>query len=264
MAAFFIRPSMTYLSHAARIEICQLILKGKEEEAFSAYEVSLLDQALLKRRARAALEASALKDAAFTRYYSAPIAMPYSPVLIAASLIIIAAICGLFIVIPHFKPDDSTTFTMASTAAGLLAVCAAAVGWAVAAWITYRNARVQHTINFISNRFSNDTFSKNAALFNEHLNGKLINMELVTKLSTSDNQTDIDTLQALRYLVNYFEFIAVGVLCGDLDVRIVRKALRGNIVFYVDRCMPWIIEMQTNSPRTLEHLIILRSHFREP
>jgi hypothetical protein len=255
---------MAYLSHATRIEICRLILLGQEAEAFDRHDVSLLDQALLRRKAYQALSDKALKDAAFKRYSTAQIARPYTPVLIAATTIVVLAVCGLLIIAPHYKGDDTATYTLASTAAGLLAVCAAAIGWAVAAWITYRNARVQHTINFIANRFSNDIFSKNAALFNEHLAGKLINSELVATLSQSSEKGDIDTLQALRYLVNYFEFIAVGVLCGDLDIRIIRRALRGNIIFYTDRCMPWILELQASSPRTLEHLIILRAHFKEP
>ncbi len=264
MAAFFVGFAMSYLSHANRIAICQQILLGKEEEAFAQHSVAPLDQALLRRRAYASLRKSALRDAPFKSYFTARISEPLRPVFCAAALILISAVFGLAKLIPVFDPSDARTFGVASAAAGLLAVCAAAFGWVVAAWMTYRNARVQHTLTFVASRYSNDTFSKNAALFNDNLRGRRVDRALITELMASKDETEILTLQAVRYMVNYFEFIAVGVICGDLDEQIVRKTLRGNLIHYADRCMPWILELQADNPQTLEHLVLLRDHLRDP
>ena len=71
-------------------------------------------------------------------------------------------------------------------------------------------------------------------------------------------------LQAMRYILNWFEFISVGVLLGDLDLEIVTKTIRSNLNLYVDRCLPYIIDLQKSNPRIMENLIELRLHFKEP
>jgi len=254
---------MSYLSGADRATICRMILRGQAEEAFVQFRVSELDQTLLVRRANEALVRSASRDMAFKRYYEARIAKPALKIFVTAAAITVVAVAGLLKIWPYYNPANPATYTLASASAGLLAVCAAAIGWAIAAWMSYRNARVQHTINFVSNRFTNETFSKNAAAFADRFTGKTINTELVTTMSTSSDEKDILAVQALRYFVNYFEFVSVGIICGDLDEEIVRRSLRGNLIFYADRCMPYIRELQATNPKSLEHLTTIRDHFRD-
>lgn len=254
---------MAYLSDSDRRHICEAILRGKGPEAFEAYNVSLLDQALLQRRAYQALNKIAIADSPIKGYFRAHIPAPAARVIVVATIIVGIALYGLCHTWPYYDHRNPATYALASASAALLAVCAGASGWAVAAWISYRNARVQHTINFVTNRFTNDIFSRQTAIFNEHFAGQVITTALISKMATSEDDAQKDAVQAARYLMNYFEFIAVGVLSGDLDEAIVRRTLRGNLVFYTDRCLTWIRELQKTSPKVMEHLVILRDHFRE-
>ncbi|RDE07317.1 DUF4760 domain-containing protein [Sphingomonas aracearum] len=254
---------MPHLSSADRVAICRMILLGQADEAFARYAVGELDQIILTRRANDALRHAATRDMPLKRYFKARIARPVQKIMLTAAVITGVAVLGLCEVWPHYDPADPQTYTLASASAGLLAVCAAATGWAIAAWLTHRNARVQHTINFVANRFTNETFSRNAAAFADRLTGRRIDAALVAQLSTSADEKDVLAVQALRYFVNYFEFVSVGIICGDLDEGIIQRSLRGNLIFYTDRCLPWIRELQAQNPRTLEHLLIIRDHFRD-
>lgn len=254
---------MSYLSGADRAIVCRMILEGKAGEAFAKFQVSELDQGLLLRRADEAVRKASARDMPFSRYYHARIARPALKIFVTAMAITAVAIAGLCKIWPYYNPINPSTYTLASASAGLLAVCAAAIGWAIAGWLAYRNARVQHTINFVSNRFTNETFSKNSAAFAERFTGKTITSELVAEMSISEDEKDVLAIQALRYFLNYFEFVSVGIICGDLDEEIMRRSLRGNLIFYVDRCMPYIRELQALNPRSLEHLTTIRDHFRD-
>lgn len=84
-----------------------------------------------------------------------------------------------------------------------------------------RETRTQH-------RFTHDTFNQQISVFNENLKGKTINRALINQLAISDDPKDRAALQAIRYIVNYFEFLSVCILSGNFDQEIIRKTMRGN------------------------------------
>ena len=131
----------------------------------------------------------------------------------------------------------------------------------MASWTAHRNARAQHTLNILATRFSNASFGEQTAIFNRYFDGKLINKALIQDLSKSKDKSDTDALQALRHILNWFEFISVGVALGDLDLEIVHKTVRSNLIFYCDKCLTYIHEVQATEPKILENLTKLRMHF---
>lgn len=48
----------------------------------------------------------------------------------------------------------------------------------------------------------------------------------------------------MRHILNWFEFIAVGVALGDLDLNIVTMTVRSNLTFYTDKCLIYISELR--------------------
>lgn len=254
---------MTYHTIAERKEILRCILRGESESAFERYGVSDLDRALLLSAADRLLATAASRTSPIKGFYRMRRRMPlrygYLLASVAAALPFGAA---AYIMCSH-DLTNAANYPLAGASATLLGVFAAALGWGVTSWTSHRNARAQHTINYLAQRFSNSTFSDQAALFNRYFAGKIINLDLIKSISTNESQEAIDALQALRYILNWFEFIAVGVSLGDLDIEIVTKTIRSNLILYTDRCLPYITEVRRTQPRVLENLIELRSHFQD-
>jgi hypothetical protein len=256
---------MTYLSTHAKIEICRAILLGEEAgtAAFEKHSVSDLDKLLLRRQSHQAMKHIVKVHHPLKGYFSASIKNPMRTNIAIAALVTTFAIAGLITTVEHINWADPTTFSLAGAAAGFLAVAAATAGWTVSSWIAYRNSRVQQTINFVAHRFTHDTFNQNVRTINDHLRGQRIDSALMDRLAISSDEKDRDALQAVRYIVNYFEFLSVCILSGNFDEEIIRKVMRGNLVFYFDRCLPWISELQAKNPKTLEHFTTMRAHFKE-
>jgi hypothetical protein len=249
---------------ATRRLICLEILKGNEEEAFRIHHVSELDRALLKRCAYEILDAGVRKRAPFRRYWKAPIRNPILPGFLvsgAFALVSLFYAVRLFPLINYEKPD---TYPIATAAAALFAIAAATSGWAFTSVVTARNARMNHSLNIVSDRFSKSEFSIQTSRFNTGFKGKIITKALVEGMTETGTPDDRDAVQALRYLLNYFEYVSAGVLLGELDEMFIKKTLRGNLVHYHDRCAGYIRELQSQNPLALEHLTMLRAHFRDP
>ena len=191
---------------------------------------------------------------------------PFLPVIIAIAIIAVACAAAAAVLLAHAYIDDPQTYPLFSATATVMAIAVAAVGWGVAGWVSHRNGRVQHTINLLSTRFSQATFVQNAANFVDHFGpggAPLVTRSDIDALTVSKTEAERNAARAVRYLLNYFEFIAVGVRRGDIDLGIVRENWRGVIRFYVDRCRPYIDALRDDDPRTFEHLVRLRSHFED-
>ncbi|PZT96137.1 MAG: hypothetical protein DI624_12930 [Brevundimonas sp.] len=189
---------------------------------------------------------------------------PFSPVIATVVMIVFACLAlGLYILwLASHKPDETT---LVSAAVATMAVAAAAIGWAVAGWVSHRNSRVQHTINLLFARVSQPTFAENTFAFHEAFGLKLSPMVYISDLSrmeNSKNETDRKAAQSVKYILNYFEFVAAGITRGDLDLKYVDLTMRGQIKFYYDKCEPLIIASQDANPKTLENLSKLRDYYR--
>lgn len=256
---------MSYLSKNQTVEVYRAILQGDEaaDIAFETHRISDFDQILLRRQAGLALRQIANNHHPIRRFFSATIKNPMQRNFLLAAIVTAFSVCALVVTIQHIEWGKPDTYTLAGAAAGFLAVAAATAGWTVSSWVAFRNMRVQQTITFVAHRFTHDTFNQKLATINEHLQGKTINSELIDELATSGCDKDREALQAVRYILNYFEFLSVCILTGNFDEDIVRKTMRGNFLFIYNRCIKYITELQTKNPKTLEHFTTMRHHFQE-
>jgi hypothetical protein len=103
---------------------------------------------------------------------------------------------------------------------------AAMFGWTVSAYVTVKNSIKQHTINtLLQSRLSAQYMSMANVVAKQftRLDGTLIH---VVEADLRDPDA-YEKMEALRYVLNYFEFISVGVLHGDLHEPLLKATLRG-------------------------------------
>jgi hypothetical protein len=125
--------------------------------------------------------------------------------------------------------------------AGLLAT----IGWTFSSYVTARNSQRQNTITLLFNMRQSDLYSRhfnNAFLVSQLEQSKRENrahfVELDEKAKWTLDGVAYDPLerpsaastvrssyQSVIYVVNYYEFISVGVRRGALDARIVRETV---------------------------------------
>jgi hypothetical protein len=256
---------MIWRSRADDHAICRAILRGEEAAAaaFDQYNVSLLEQAAYRRIAHEAVDAVVARHSVLKRYFAAPIRNPIRVTTYMAGALAIVASAGALALVPYIALDDPTRLPVLSGFVGLCAVLAAALGWGVSSWVAHRTARAKHTLDIVSARFAQPAFGQALSDFNAGFLGRRIDTALVARFAGSDEPRERAAVQGLRYLVNYFEFISVGVLMGELDDRIVRRTLRGNLNYVYDKCAFYIAEVQAANPRTLEHFTTVRLHYRD-
>ncbi|MBT9289395.1 hypothetical protein KL771_08025 [Hyphomicrobiaceae bacterium 22] len=127
------------------------------------------------------------------------------------------------------------------------------------------NARKQHTITFISQtRFNSQTYGLHSAAI----------LDLRRALSRRLNYDDLkdrkpkpegsDTfLDHAYWLLNYWDFVAVGCYETDLDFETVHLNLRGAVVRVVLELRCVIAEVRRTEPRAWQHLVWLFLYFAD-
>ena len=243
--------------------ICRAVLQGRTDATFAEHAVSVEDQVVYRRMAEEALTSVIRRRSSAKRYFTARIRNPIS--LIALLAVVIAA-TSLFMAAYLWRQVDLTdpgTYSMVGSVAGFSAIAAAATGWMISGWVTHRTGRSKLTMDVVSSRFSQPAFGDALTAFNKTLINKQIDTAVVERLERSGDEDDRRALQGLRYLLNFSEFIAVGVLEGELDQRIVSKTLQGTLTYVHDHAFLYISDLQRRDPRILEHFTILRRHYAE-
>jgi hypothetical protein len=114
----------------------------------------------------------------------------------------------------HIKsPGKNPTAIVAYAAAW-----AALTGWMIQALIAVRNSRKQHTMSVLLQTRMSAEFNKNVAIIEKTFpEGSVI--------SYSKANRNKQTLSAVRYVLNYYEFIAVGLRHRDLDETLMRDCI---------------------------------------
>lgn len=254
---------MAYRDWSTQRLICREILQGRAEAVFVAYDIALADQAIYRRLADEALSRPISRRSAAKRYFRATIKNPIWISTMLSSLVGAISFAVAVVLTRWIDLSRSSTFPMLSAVAGFSAIGVAAMGWGVSGWIAHRNNRSKYTLDTVAARFAQSAFTDALALFNKRFRDVTITDAMVADLAASPHDEDRQAVQGQRYLLNYFEFIAVGVLEGELDERIVARTLRGNLADIYDRSMLYVIELQRKNPRTLEHFSRLRRHYEE-
>lgn len=138
-------------------------------------------------------------------------------------------------------------------------VMAAVCGWLIAGILTLRNSVKQHTINTLLQSRLSATYMGYADKLSLHY------MSYDARKSANpalrESPTDAVDILALRYILNYFEFIAVGIKRGDLDEWTLRDSLRSILRKNVTMSMDWIAKERVTNPNLYKHLLWLFSRW---
>lgn len=146
-------------------------------------------------------------------------------------------------------------------------VVSAICGWIVAGMITVRNSTKQHTMNLLLESRLSPTYMQYANAINSNFFEPCGTPRMVPIGAYIEGESE-DQYRALTFILNYFEFVAVGIRCGDLDERIVKNTYRGifiNLVTISDRiiCHQRRDDGKTvGKPKCLEHLLWLDRRWR--
>lgn len=250
-----------YRSWDEREKIIRAIIAHSNPLRLETFQLTDAELVFYRARAARAVRSLAQQTSAFKAYYKLPTAKPFKYVIyVSAAMIAAAVLVASYIYLRSPATADNTPPFTAT-----IAVIVAAVGWAVSGGIAHRNIIRQNTNSMIFARFAQAPFGD--ALHRFHTTfGKTekITADRLQRLKDSGNDDDHKAAAAVGYLLNYFEFIASGVLHGDLHKAIVRDNIRGNICFFYDRCEPYILSLNEANPLVFRNLIKMRTHYREP
>lgn len=122
----------------------------------------------------------------------------------------------------------------------LVGVVAAVMGWLVSSYITLRNSIKQHTINTLLQSRLSTHYQQQAQVINQTFFAPGMPLNDPVPLDFLLDEKNKDALGAVNYVLNYFEFCAVGIRYGDLDENLMRQTMRGIIRRLCNRMMPYI------------------------
>lgn len=134
----------------------------------------------------------------------------------------------------------------------LVAAVAATSGWIVTSWINVRNSIKQHTITTLLQTRLSIEYMKNANVVGGHYRA----FSLSQAAGNPDGKSPTDGLDedALQYILNYFEFIALGIRAGDLHEGVLKDSLRSIIARNINMSKDWIDSCRAQTPRLYENL----------
>lgn len=254
---------MERLDRATRKRLCEAILRGDADGLLLAHQVDKVEEAYLRRLADEAVSAAVARHSAFRRYYRVRIRNPLALVMLAAAVMGLVCFAGAVYLAHYVTWSDPTTYSILGSVAGFCAIGVAGMGWAVAGWVTHRTHRSKLTMDIVAARFSQPAFGEALTAFLRVFRYRRIDAATIQQCDASGTDDERKAVQGLRYLLNYAEFIAVGIIEGELDDRIVARTLRGTLNGIYDRSSTYIRELQADNPRTLEHFSMLRRHYRD-
>lgn len=193
----------------------------------------------------------------------------------SSSAILWAALGGLFVVAGflslYFRLLDAERAAhYFAPAATLLAATLATMGWVLASMLADRNAlRAQTLTVLFTTNFNNELFSKNRRRFDRAFpmsditnpdstreNLRLSKAEYA-RLSQSNNPEDTETADAVRFLANYFEYMAASLILGDLDRTIYFNTIDLISVKYFLASRTMIQEMQAQDSEYLKNWTVV-------
>lgn len=138
---------------------------------------------------------------------------------------------------------------------------AALTGWMVSAWVTLRNSTKQHTFNIWLQTRCSAKYMEHAEIINKlYFNRKDGYVLTIDDLEKPDFK---NIEQSFVYVLNHYEFVAVGIRSGDLDEDIIRQAMRGIVVGLYEYASAYIKRMQGQSPQAYEHLTALYHRWKK-
>lgn len=143
----------------------------------------------------------------------------------------------------------------------VIGVSSAAAGWIIAGIINIRNSIRQHTVTTLLQSRLSATYMSYA----DKLSAHYMDYEKRKKENPALRELPTDNVDvlALRYILNYFEFIAIGIKKGDLDEQTLKDSLRGILRKNVAMSRPWIKNCQTDNPSVFCHVLWLERRWAD-
>jgi hypothetical protein len=157
----------------------------------------------------------------------------------------------------------------------LLALWAAITGWYVHFQLTCRNHRVSNAVSIVLSRSTNADLRRRLDMLRKYLPTKQHIDELDTSFFRRDsmerakagfkpddpqcvrNMRLTQSVDALKYLLNYYEFMAVAIALGDLEESIVYETVSPHVVGLYDRAAAYLKfarGKEGGEPLAFEHL----------
>ena len=129
----------------------------------------------------------------------------------------------------------------------------AMVGWMVSAIVTVRNSVKQHTINTLLQSRLSQAYVERLRIINDAYSpvGKGIRVIVDADF---DDTSQVDQLNAMRYFLNYFEFIALAIRYGDLDESLMKASMRGIVCTQFEVGKILIEKAAAKNSANFEHL----------
>lgn len=140
----------------------------------------------------------------------------------------------------------------------LIGAAAAIIGWLFTTRAQTIDSTKANTMQILMESRFSDEYARNlkvtTRLFTHQrsINGDNCSLILEDYAKLKPKQLD-----AVHYMLNYFEFIAVGIRCGDLDELFMKQSLRSIILTNYKFYKLIIEERQKKVPSALENLVAL-------
>lgn len=155
--------------------------------------------------------------------------------------------------------------------ATMLSVLVAIVAFVVNAWVSTRQQRKQHTVNTLLQSRLSPEFRLHKERREEHFpEYRPISFKDwkaardVKKAQAGKAATPHEAAMAVTELLNFYEFLALGVRLSDFDEPMLKKSVRGIMCNLVDDCRYLIGGIRVRSPLAYENLCWLYDQWRRP
>jgi len=148
----------------------------------------------------------------------------------------------------HATPSDWVTAT---------GIYFAVSGWIVNAIVTMRNSVKQHSINTLLQSRLSKTYMDEAHKARDILSDYSPERPAPAKfIQEHGDQYSVD------FILNYIEFMAVGIKHGDLHEDVMKDSMRGIVIRFTAITMPYIqATRKTHGHRTFENLMWIRKRW---
>jgi hypothetical protein len=141
-------------------------------------------------------------------------------------------------------------------------IVAAITGWIFTSWVSMRNVKRQHTMNVLLQ-------SRLSQAYQQHMK-KVVEIYLGSsgfnpvQINDWDQTEKKEAIEGIKYLLNYFEFIAIGIKSGDLDEGTLRNSMSVILNTLVTMSDEYIKHSKSKSRKIYRFLIPLNKRWSKP
>ena len=136
-----------------------------------------------------------------------------------------------------------------------VAIWAAAVGWLIHFKLTTKAHRTNNAFAIIMETRKSSEFLKRAEFISRHFppgtrsipndyrrffDPTVLRQVLTDETASKDEQSRAEAVLALKYVLNYYEFMAVGIRVGDLDENLVYDTIHPGVCALFERSKPLV------------------------